>query len=262
MAHESKMVAYDVRAALHELPEKTMRFLASLNRCTVGVSRFSGDSHWERHPAGDELLHFLEGTADIVTLTDAGPVRSTAGAGSLFICRRGLWHRVLPRSPVSMVFATPGDGTEHSEAADPRQESGRRRSRGRRGGEVPTLAAHDLGAALEGLPELGITAATTAEEASAAVRTITTLDQCTLGVMRYSGLTPWERHPDGDELLHVLEGGGRCDRADRRRTGRGERARGLGLRLPAGSLAPAAPAARRDHALRDADRDGGDLVGG
>ena len=22
----------------------------------------------------------------------------------------------------------------------------------------------------------------------------------------YSGLTPWERHPDGDELLHTLEG--------------------------------------------------------
>ena len=24
--------------------------------------------------------------------------------------------------------------------------------------------------------------------------------------MRFSGQAPWERHPDGDELLHVLEG--------------------------------------------------------
>ena len=206
MAHEPKMVAHDVRAALRDLPEKTMRFLASLNRCTLGVSRFSGDSHWERHPAGDEMLHFLEGEADIVTLTDAGPVRSTAGAGSLFICRRGLWHRVLPRSPVSMVFATPGDGTEHSDAVGPRREAGRRRSQGRRSGAAPTLVAHDLRAALEDLPELTITSTTTAEEASAAVRVIASLDQCMLGVMRYSGLTPWERHPDGDELLHVLEG--------------------------------------------------------
>jgi len=38
------------------------------------------------------------------------------------------------------------------------------------------------------------------------VRPIASLDLCTLGVMRYSGLTPWERHPDGDELLHPLEG--------------------------------------------------------
>src|SRR5437867_11560998 len=112
MAHEPKMVAHDVQAALSDLPEKTMRFLASLNRCTLGVSRFSDDSHWERHPAGDELLHILEGEADVVTLTDAGPVRSTVAAGSLFVCRRGLWHRVLPRSPIAILFATPGDGTE------------------------------------------------------------------------------------------------------------------------------------------------------
>jgi len=206
MAQEPKMVAYDVRAALGDLPEMTMRFLASLNQCTLGVSRFSGDSHWERHPAGDELLHFLEGEADIVTLTDAGSVRSTVGAGALFVCRRGLWHRVLPRSPIAMLFATPGEGTEHSNAADPRREGRGRMTRVRRGREVPELVAHPVGATLAGLPELAITSDTTAEEARAAVRAITSFDRCTLGVMRYSGLTPWERHADGDELLHVLEG--------------------------------------------------------
>src|SRR5439155_17606449 len=74
------------------------------------------------------------------------------------------------------------------------------------GPEAPPLIAHDLRAALSGLPELAIGSSTTAEEAAAAVRPIASLDQCTLGVMRYSGLTPWERHPDGDELLHPLEG--------------------------------------------------------
>jgi len=180
-----------------------MRFLASLNRCTVGVSRFSEPSHWERHPAGDELLHVLEGEADVVTLTDGGPVRSTVRAGSIFICPRGLWHQVLPRSPLSMLFATPGEGTEHSDAKEPRRAGRGRVGAGRR---RPALVAHDLRAALSGLPELAIASSTTAEEADAAVRSITSLDQCTLGVMRYSGLTPWERHPDGDELLHVLEG--------------------------------------------------------
>src|SRR5262249_56483138 len=77
MAHEPKMVAYDVRAALSDLPEMTMRFLASLNQCTLGVSRFSTNSHWERHPAGDELLHFLEGEAQVVTLPAARPVPAT-----------------------------------------------------------------------------------------------------------------------------------------------------------------------------------------
>ncbi len=202
LAGEPGMVAHDLRAALDDLPEMTMRFLASLNRCTLGVTRFSEPSHWERHPAGDELLHVLEGEADVVTLTDGGPVRSTVRAGSIFICPRGLWHQVLPRSPLSMLFATPGEGTEHSDAKEPRR-TGRSRASSP---EAPALVAHDLSAALSGLPELAIASSTTAEEAAAAVRPIASLDQCTLGVMRYSGLTPWERHPDGDELLHPLEG--------------------------------------------------------
>src|SRR5882724_959301 len=207
MAREPRMVAHDLRAALGDLPEMTMRFLASLNRCTVGVSRFSEPSHWERHPTGDELLHILEGEADVVTLTDGGPVHSTVRAGSIFICPRGLWHRVLPRSPLSMLFATPGEGTEHSDAKEPRRAGRGRAGAGtRRGRGAAALVAHDLRAALNGLPELAITSNTTAEEADAAVRPIASLDQCTLGVMRYSGLTPWERHPDGDELLHPLEG--------------------------------------------------------
>jgi quercetin dioxygenase-like cupin family protein len=195
MANEPRLVAYDLGAALRDLPEMAMRFLTSLDRCTIGVSRFSGTSHWERHPAGDELLHVLDGEADVVTLTDGGPVRSLVRAGSLFVCPRGLWHQILPRSPLSLFFATPGDGTEHSAA--PTHTSS---------GAAPTLAAHDVAAALHDLPELVISGSTTAAEADAAVRTLTTLGPATLGVMRYSGLTPWERHPDGDELLHVLDG--------------------------------------------------------
>ena len=138
----------------------------------------------------------------VVTLTEDGPVRSRVRAGSIFICPRGLWHQVLPRSPLSMLFATPGEGTEHSDAKEPR-----RAGRGRASGPgARALVAHDLRAALSGLPELAIASSTTAEEAAAAVRPIASLDLCTLGVMRYSGLTPWERHPDGDELLHPLEG--------------------------------------------------------
>lgn len=199
LAAAPRMVVHDVRAALADLPEMTMRFLASLNECTVGVSRFSTDSHWERHRTGDELLHVIDGEADVVTLTGDGPIHSLVRAGSIFICPRGLWHRIVPRSPLSLLFATPGKGTEHSDAKQPR---GRARSGRRR----PTLRGHDLGTALEHLPELRITPHTTAAEAGAAPRQLATLGRCTLGVMRYSGLTPWERHPDGDELLHVLEG--------------------------------------------------------
>lgn len=32
------------------------------------------------------------------------------------------------------------------------------------------------------------------------------LDDCALGLGRYVGLSPWERHRNGDELLYVVDG--------------------------------------------------------
>ena len=202
------LLAYDLRAALRDSPDQTMRFFTLMNECVLGVSRGAELCHWERHPAGDELLYFLEGDAEITVLTDDGPVRSSVHAGSLFVCPQGLWHQVRPRSPIAILFATPGEGTEATAAteADPRVHRPIERASARRRAMARRLEAYDLGTVLRALPELAITRRTTAAQAMAAVRHITTLNQCQLGVMRFSGLTPWERHPDGDELLQVLEG--------------------------------------------------------
>src|SRR5215831_19489150 len=81
MAGESKLVAHDLDTAFGGLPEMAMRFLVSLNECTVGVSRFSTQIPlWECHPAGDELLHVLEGALEVTTMTDEGPVQTTVPA--------------------------------------------------------------------------------------------------------------------------------------------------------------------------------------
>ncbi len=37
-------------------------------------------------------------------------------------------------------------------------------------------------------------------------RFVATFNNCAVGAVRFSGQPPWERHPDGDELLHVIEG--------------------------------------------------------
>jgi quercetin dioxygenase-like cupin family protein len=59
--------------------------------------------------------------------------------------------------------------------------------------------------ALRSLPELVVTADTSAAEAEAAMQALTSFNGCMVGVVRFTGRTPWERHPD-DELLYVLEG--------------------------------------------------------
>lgn len=200
-----RLVAHDVRAGLADLPDLTMRFLAQCGNATVTLSRFSVDAPlWERHPAGDELLYVVDGALDVTTLTAAGPEHAVVEAGSLFVCRRGLWHWPRPRGEVSLLSLTPGDGSMSSRAEDPRDEATPAPD------DPPTSAiVRDLPAALRDLsavPPLAITRDTTEAEANGAIREIGRLEERFLGVMRFSGTTPWERHPDGDELLHVLDG--------------------------------------------------------
>ena len=65
---------------------------------------------------------------------------------------------------------------------------------------------HDLPTLLPTVPALCVTRATTDDEAMETLRVLQPFNQCLLGLVRFAGLTPWERHPDGDELLHVLAG--------------------------------------------------------
>lgn len=67
-------------------------------------------------------------------------------------------------------------------------------------------ASHDLRALLASVPELQVQVDTTGEQAESAARMLDELNGSMLGLVRFTGLTPWEIHPGGDELLHVLEG--------------------------------------------------------
>jgi len=68
------------------------------------------------------------------------------------------------------------------------------------------MRGHDIQVALTGVPKLKITANTTAEEAGAAFPQLAPFNQGGIFVGRYLGQPPWECHPHGDELLHVLNG--------------------------------------------------------
>ncbi len=200
LAGPPRLAAHDLRAALRDLPELGMRFLAPLGEATVVVSRFATQTPiWERHPAGDELLHVLEGELDVTILTERGPERATVPAGGLFVCRRGLWHWPRPRGTVSLLSVTPGAGSEHRHGSEPEVAAAPAAA------SVSAISA-DLATVLGDLPTLTIRRETGEDEANGAVRELGRLEDRMLGVVRFAGQTPWERHPDGDELLHVLDG--------------------------------------------------------
>jgi mannose-6-phosphate isomerase-like protein (cupin superfamily) len=129
------MEAHDLRAALNGLPTLTItssttaeeadaavREFGSFNQCTLSLMRYSGQPPWERHPNGDELLHVLEGEMDVTVLGDKGPIRVLVRVGAIFVVPRGLWHRPVAESGVTLFSATPRP-TEVSFAPDPRHES-------------------------------------------------------------------------------------------------------------------------------------------
>jgi mannose-6-phosphate isomerase-like protein (cupin superfamily) len=63
------------------------------------------------------------------------------------------------------------------------------------------MQVHELATLLEGTSEEEM-----ALQQGDPSRIVGTFNRCLLGAVRFSAQGPWERHPDGDELLHVLEG--------------------------------------------------------
>ncbi len=70
-------------------------------------------NHWERHPAGDEILVLLSGELELVLDTERGEERASLKAGQTFIVPKGVWHRGIVKKPGQLMFLTPGSGTEH-----------------------------------------------------------------------------------------------------------------------------------------------------
>ena len=80
----------------------------------MGSTHQSADwNHWERHPAGDEILVLLSGEMEVVLDTASGEQRARLAPGQTFIVPKGVWHRGIVSRPGELMFITPGAGTEH-----------------------------------------------------------------------------------------------------------------------------------------------------
>lgn len=94
--------------------------LAPFNQGGIFAGRFSGETPWECHPTGDELLYVIDGAVEVTILGEAGTEVSTARAGQVVIVPKGLWHKQRPLPEVALLTMTP-QPSAHSSAADPRQ---------------------------------------------------------------------------------------------------------------------------------------------
>ncbi|MCK1815911.1 cupin domain-containing protein [Streptomyces sp. XM4011] len=80
------------------------------------VTIFDGDGpgdHWERHPAGDELVVCLSGSVTVTRDLDGVPDRVLLGPGEATINPAGAWHAVDMTGPATILTVTAGLGTDH-----------------------------------------------------------------------------------------------------------------------------------------------------
>jgi mannose-6-phosphate isomerase-like protein (cupin superfamily) len=128
--------AVDIEAALAGLPVLNARSpdttpeaeaaafatLAAFRDGGIFTGSFSGQSPWERHSKGDELVHILKGATTLTILMDDGPTVLDMTAGMLTVVPQGRWHRFHAPDGVTVLTATP-QPTEHSDAEDPRDDT-------------------------------------------------------------------------------------------------------------------------------------------
>jgi len=82
----------------------------------------SGKDHWERHLTGDELIHVLDGSANLEIVCDDGPPKAfPLRAGTIAVIPQGAWHRFHSSEGFTQTAVTPFPGeTIELDVDDPR----------------------------------------------------------------------------------------------------------------------------------------------
>src|SRR5262245_52274126 len=88
----------------------------------LNITKFAGKGHWEAHPAGDELIHVLGGTATLELLEEDRPHSFALRAGMIAVNPQGAWHRFSSADGVTLMTLTPSPSEViEADVDDPRQ---------------------------------------------------------------------------------------------------------------------------------------------
>ena len=87
--------------------------LSSYRDGALFIGHYAGNSEWERHGQGDELVYVLEGETTLILLADDGEHPNSLRAGQMLIVPQGTWHRFETPVGVKIFTATP-QPTDHS----------------------------------------------------------------------------------------------------------------------------------------------------
>lgn len=78
----------------------------------VSVYEMHDFAHWERHPAGEELVVVMSGSVDFILEEPEGERTVRVSTGQAILVPTGVWHRGVVVAPGQALFVTEGEGTE------------------------------------------------------------------------------------------------------------------------------------------------------
>jgi mannose-6-phosphate isomerase-like protein (cupin superfamily) len=185
--------------------EETKGSVVRLANCRDGLLlaiKSSGNDHWERHLAGDELIHILDGTKTLEIVCDDGPPKSFAvRAGMIVVIPQGAWHRSYSEGTTTMsAVPFPGEAIE-VDVDDPRTLE----SKPIMTATMPSIVDFDAELAKLTLFRGRTPGSTIADRKGSTARLAAYRDGAVL-VSKWAGKGHWEIHRGGDELVHIVEG--------------------------------------------------------
>lgn len=121
---EKKSLTEILKQLIH-LPDRTpeMAFTEGANSAfsdiaryrdgVISVGYYSGNSEWERHPGGDEIVMAIEGNTTLELLVKGEQHSVSLRPGELVVVPQGHWHRFEASAKLKVMSVTP-QPTEHS----------------------------------------------------------------------------------------------------------------------------------------------------
>jgi quercetin dioxygenase-like cupin family protein len=97
-------------------PEESERAFARLSDYRDGaifIGHYAGNSAWERHSGGDEVVFVLEGETTLFLLTGGQASPNRLRAGEFMVVPKSTWHRFETPTGVKIMSITP-QPTDHS----------------------------------------------------------------------------------------------------------------------------------------------------
>ena len=96
-----------------EAAEGAFAMLSKYRDGAVFIGHYAGNSKWERHVNGDEIVFVIEGETTLILLVKDKEVTNALGQGELLVVPENTWHRFETSKAVKIMSVTP-QPTDHS----------------------------------------------------------------------------------------------------------------------------------------------------